>query len=238
VTCDSCIFTIHPLEILKTLPREHLRKAFIDRVEDFEPSCGFFSVYGVVDGPVPANEFDLTVVALFPFADVEAMYDVDREKDTFLGISRCTETVKGVDHHVVNAFQPSFYEHVSRWSDSTVGKRPAEYYEYKQKNLDGIVGKIRKLFPQYADRFRALDAASMLTYRDYLNNPFGASYGIKQKINQFNLLGKLPLHNIHAAGQSAVLPGLAGAMTSAFLVGRSILGEQHYNRMIEEALGQ
>ena len=33
VSCDRCIFTIHPQEILKILPQEHLTKAFVERVK-------------------------------------------------------------------------------------------------------------------------------------------------------------------------------------------------------------
>ena len=37
----------------------------------------------------------------------------------------------------------------------------------------------------------------MLTARDYLNSPDGSAYGVKQKMGQFNLMGKLPLHNLY-----------------------------------------
>jgi hypothetical protein len=43
-------------------------------------------------------------------------------------------------------------------------------------------------------------------------------------MGQFNLFGRLPLANIYAAGQSAILPGVLGAMTSSFFVCRRILG--------------
>ncbi|SLM32829.1 conserved hypothetical protein [Desulfamplus magnetovallimortis] len=38
----ECIFTIHPKEVLKILPSEHLTRAFQKRVESFERSIGFF----------------------------------------------------------------------------------------------------------------------------------------------------------------------------------------------------
>jgi all-trans-retinol 13,14-reductase len=82
-----------------------------------------------------------------------------------------------------------------------------------------------------------LDAASPLTLRDHLNSPDGSAYGVKQKIGQFNLLGKLRLRNTYAAGQSSLLPGLVGAMMSSFIVGRSIVGKETYSRFLEERLG-
>ncbi len=76
----------------------------------------------------------------------------------------------------------------------------------------------------------------MLTFRDRLNSPGGSAYGIKQKMGQFNLQGKLPLRNVYAAGQSALLPGVLGAMMSSFVVARSVIGEKKFGNFIEEGL--
>ena len=74
---------------------------------------------------------------------------------------------------------------------------------------------------------RVIDTASSLTYRDYLHNPDGSAYGIRQKIGQFNVVGRLPLSNLYACGQSAILPGVMGAMMSAFFVCRNIMAAKH-----------
>lgn len=86
--------------------------------------------------------------------------------------------------------------------------------------------------PAFRDSVEFLDAGSMLTFRDYLNSPDGSAYGIKQKMGQFNLVGKLPLHNLFAAGQSALLPGIIGAMMSSLIVGRLVLGKEQYGRLL------
>jgi predicted cobalt transporter CbtA len=52
-------------------------------------------------------------------------------------------------------------------------------------------------------------------------------------MGQFNLFGKLPYRNIYVAGQSALLPGLLGAMMSAFIVARSILGKEIYEQFMD-----
>ena len=80
---------------------------------------------------------------------------------------------------------------------------------------------------------KVIDSASMLTFRDYLHSYDGTAYGVKQKIGQYNLFGKLPYHNIYVAGQSAFLPGLLGAMMSAFIVARWNLGKEVYEQFID-----
>jgi all-trans-retinol 13,14-reductase len=79
---------------------------------------------------------------------------------------------------------------------------------------------------------RVIDSASSLTYRDYLHNPDGSAYGIRQKLGQLNLAGRMPISNLYAAGQSALLPGVLGAMTSAFFVCRSILGREVFRQYL------
>ena len=93
-----------------------------------------------------------------------------------------------------------------------------------------------RVYPAYRESLDIVDAASMLTFKEYLNSPDGSAYGIKQKMGQFNLIGKLPLHNLYAAGQSALLPGITGAMMSSLIVGRAVLGKEQYGRLLNKAL--
>ncbi len=81
---------------------------------------------------------------------------------------------------------------------------------------------------------RVIDTASSLTYRDYLHSPDGSAYGIRQKIGQFNVVGRLPLSNLYACGQSAILPGVMGAMMSAFFVCRNLLGREVFSEYMAD----
>jgi len=236
VTCNHCIFTIHPQEVLKLLPKEHLKKMIIDRVSAFEPSAGFFSVFGIVKEGDSADISDFSMVSLFPTSDMNQLLDPGYTGLPALVIIRSRETVNGKPYQIVNAFEPSFPEHVVEWKDSKVGNRPLGYQNYKKQQVDSITKRIGEFYPEYEGSFKIMEAASMLTFRDYLHSPYGSAYGIKQKVGQHNLLGKLPLRNIYVAGQSSVLPGLVGAMMSSFIVGRSIVGKEIYNSFIRQRL--
>ena len=236
VTGDHCILTIHPQEILKLLPKKHLRKAFINRVSAFEPSAGFFSVFGIMGAGSSGGNFDHSIVSLFPTSDVNQLLDPGYTGLPALVIIKSRETVNGKSYQIVNAFEPSFPEHVVAWKDSKVGIRPPEYQDYKKQRVDSITKRIIGFYPEHRDSFKVMDAASILTFRDYLHSPYGSAYGIKQKVGQHNLLGKLRLRNIYVAGQSSVLPGLVGAMISSFIVWRSIVGKEIYSRFIKQRL--
>ncbi|MEI6564414.1 MAG: FAD-dependent oxidoreductase [bacterium] len=235
VKADSAVMTIHPRHILDLLPREHISKAFVSRVESFEASSGFFTVYGVLDGPATAD-FGNSIVSLFPTMDFEQMLDPGYRGEQALVICGSLEPVRGAPRRVVTAFEPSFYEHVSEWAESGVGHRAPAYDEYKAGRVQAIRDHIRRYDPVMGDQLRVLDAASMLTFRDYLHSPDGSAYGIKQKVGQYNLIGRLPIRNLFAAGQSALLPGIAGAMMSSFIVIRGVLGKETFNRFVSGKL--
>ncbi len=236
VSADLCVFTIHPKEILNTLPQKRLSKAFIERVQGFEPSVGFFSVFATVDERSDGDAFEPTILSLLPSSDLNQLLDPGYTGTPALVILRNHETHNGQSHRVINAFEPSFPQALDRWKDSRVGHRPKEYREYKESRVNDITERITRVYPRYRDSLKVVDAASTLTFRDYLHSPDGSAYGIKQKIGQFNLFGKLPLSNLYVAGQSAVLPGIVGAMLSSFIVARSLIGKNIYSRFIEERL--
>ena len=61
VCAKACIFTIHPGSILAALPKEHLSKAFQNRVNDFEPSNAFFTLYGAIPRPIDGARHHLVL---------------------------------------------------------------------------------------------------------------------------------------------------------------------------------
>ncbi len=241
ISCDRCIFTVHPQEILKILPREHLTRAFVERVNGFESSVGLFSVYGVVETrgrqDDVGDDFAPSILSLFPTSDINRLIDPSHDGDQALVVMRSVERAGGRTYRVVNACEVAFVEHLKAWADSKRGNRPAGYLEYKERRVERIRERIVDAYPEYRHSLKVIDAASPLTLRDHLNSPDGSAYGVKQKIGQFNLLGKLRLRNTYAAGQSSVLPGLVGAMMSSFIVGRSIVGKEEYSSFLNERLG-
>ncbi|MBI4848351.1 MAG: NAD(P)/FAD-dependent oxidoreductase [Nitrospirae bacterium] len=236
VTAENCIFTIHPGEILKVLPEQHLSKAFVDRVTSFESSAGFFTVFAVLDEEYDEPDFNSNILSIFPHTDVNQLLDPANTGASALVIIKSIEEVKGKIYKTINAFEPSFIEHVENWKDSKTGRRSQSYGDYKEERVENITGRIYNAFPRYKDRIKVINSASVLTFRDYLNSPDGSAYGVKQKIGQYNLIGKLPLRNLYAAGQSSLLPGIMGAMMSSFLVGRYILEEEQYNKFLSKSL--
>lgn len=234
LSAENCIFTIHPGEIAKLLPREHVSKAFLNRVASFEPSVGFFSVFATLRDGAEDPYPDQAIVSLFPTNDVNELLDPAYEGEPALVIIKAGDAPGGKKS--IHVLAPSFLRNVEQWSDTRIGKRPPEYYAFKEHMTQGIMEHIFRELPGYQGKIEVVDSASVLTFRDYLNSPDGSAYGIKQKIGQFNVVGRLPLKNLYAAGQSAVLPGIIGSMMSSFIVGRNMMGKDRYGAFVNQGL--
>jgi phytoene dehydrogenase-like protein len=235
ITAENCILTIHPKEIVKMLPQNSVSRAFRNRVSAFEPSAGFFSVFATLEQDAEDPYPDQAIVSLFPTSDVNDLLDpASGGEPALVIIKTADDTAAGAKS--IHVLAPSFAGHVAQWQDSRTGKRPKEYYEYKEQQTRGILDHIYRWLPGYRGRMKVVDCASVLTFRDYLNSPDGSAYGVKQKIGQFNLVGKLPVRNLYAAGQSAVLPGVIGAMMSSLIVGRTVMGKDRYGALLMQGL--
>ena len=177
-----------------------------------------------------------TLASLLPSSDLDVMFDPENEGPRPLVFMKSVEMVGGKRRNLLNALELCTIEETEKWQDTTLGNRPAGYAAYKRSKADAIKRRMFKVLPECEAGFRELATASMLTFRDYLNNPYGCAYGIKQKMGQWNVFGQLPIRRLYAAGQSASLPGIVGAMISSFIVARSLVGKNEYSEFITTQL--
>jgi phytoene dehydrogenase-like protein len=225
----DCVLTLHPSEILALLEPLGVSRAFTERIGGFRPSVGFFALFADADG-VSSALCDDTVMSLFPGADFDRMMDPRHPGPRPMVIMPSFEDTPAGTRRTLTALELSFPGDVAAWAGTRTGRRPDSYREYKAGRVDSMVRRMGAALggPFTSGGLRVLDSASMLTFRDYLHSPDGSAYGIAQRAAQINLFGRLPVRNLYAAGQSALLPGLAGAMMSGFMVARMMLGRDAY----------
>ena len=235
VSFQDCVMTIHPHAVAELLPERFRSSLFLERIREFEDGCGFFTLFGVLEKPCGSFRQELT--SSFSTSDIDKVMTPEHPEATATGIMLTEETGRdGALYRTVTAFENVFAPETAEWSGSVTGKRGDGYARYKQRKVREIERKIYELYPEFEGALRVLDSASMLTYRDYLS-PYGSAYGIRQKMGQHNLFGKLPIRNFYVAGQSALLPGAMGAMLSAFVIWRKMIGEELYRKKIKEVSG-
>jgi len=220
---DICVFTIPPASILKLLPKENFPPAFFNRVESFEDTPGFFTIFAALDtdtAPVCSG----SITSLYPVDDINALSLPGWKGPGALAMMHS----KSGKNNILTAFEPMYWEQVKQWGHTTTGARPKDYKLWKNDKTNEIISRITDCFPSYKGKLDLITSSTPLTYRDYLYHHHGAAYGIKQKVYQYNLFGPLRLKNLFVAGQSAILPGVLGTIMASLLLGRNIIGQAQF----------
>lgn len=230
---DRAFLAIHPQSILNILPPARVSEAFRKRVSSFEDSCGFFTIFGIIDPELEDFHSELTSCL--------SSHDLDNILVSFqdaYGMGVVLAEERGKDdrkYQTLTAFATVQPAETAQWNNCDYHK-DSSYLEYKKNKSAKLMTLLFEAYPELRSRFKLIESASMLTFKNYIP-PTGCAYGIRQKIGNNNLWGRLPVRNFYAIGQSALLPGTLGAMMSSFVLFRRLIGENAYSNLINAKLG-
>ena len=227
LSADACVFTINPKSIVDLLPRDAFPPAFFKRIESFESTPGFFTLFAKLDGNVePVNSRSIT--SEYPVDDINALALPGWKGPGALALMHS----KSNGATILTAFEPIYWNRVASWAASNRESRPEAYLKWKRNKEREVLQRIFRIFPSYKDHLEVLTSATPLTYKDYINHHDGAAYGIKSKIGEYKLAGQLRLRNLFVAGQSAILPGVLGTMMASLLIAKTMVGENQIKKII------
>jgi phytoene dehydrogenase-like protein len=172
---------------------------------------------------------DASLVSYIPKTNLRTLMSPEDPTNTAAGIMTVKETTAdGRECETLTVFENVFPEESREWAETKRGSRGEAYAAYKAERTRQLLQKACEVLPGLENRLNIVATASQLTYRDYLS-PYGSAFGIRQKAGQHNLFGRLPVRNCYAIGQNALLPGVFGAMQSAFIIWRKLIGEEKYS---------
>ncbi|MDR1686255.1 MAG: FAD-dependent oxidoreductase [Desulfovibrio sp.] len=130
-----------------------------------------------------------------------------------------------VPKHGHMVFAPGHADSCKAWARSKSGNRPAAYGHFKAETLDSVRSAVLRHCPELAS-LNAMDGATPLTYRDFLESPGCGMYGTKHSLHQFSPLPATRIPNLWTAGQSVIAPGILGAIISGVTACAFVLGPE------------
>lgn len=129
----------------------------------------------------------------------------------------------------LNVVVPMKWSVVEQWEKSIEGTRDKEYYLFKDRLVESIIGKLSGIYPNLRDAIEYIDSATPLTIRDFTGVRHGAMCGLRKDCDDaipfIPLRTKIP--NLLLTGQSINMHGFCGVTLTAVQTCEEILGRDY-----------
>lgn len=122
---------------------------------------------------------------------------------------------------------PVPYAFFSRWESTVTGNRGDLYRKMKRSLADRVLSLVWRYEPHIAGSIRNVYSASPLTFRDYLNVPGGAAYGLRKEYGRVLhsvIPSRTKFGNLYLCGSGLNLHGLPGTLFTSLLTASEITG--------------
>lgn len=238
IGADQVIYTGHPKALYGLCGDGVFRPAFVRRIEEAPDTPGMVGV-GVAwhgdDCPVSRRD-----MMLYNSWDTGSHYDCRLLSNTREPLSvywaGAISDSGGPCSTVALSFSP--FEEWAGWANSVTGRRPDDYYEAKRSAAERIMTMLERRWPDQASTMSIVDVFTPLSLRDFTRSPRGSAYGQKKSVSGLRhgwLSPVTRLKGLILAGQSIVMPGILGSVTSSVAACAAILGRDGLvQRIIEE----
>ena len=214
---DYFVSNVHPSITLSKIKSPLIRKVYRARITDMENTLSVFTLYIVFKkNSVKYNNYN------FYFFDNEECIRSNRcNLETFPSSYLYIHQLSDEQNEFAESAEVITYmkySDVSKWENSTVGRRGADYEAFKKECAEKMINKLDMQFPGIKDCIAYYYTSSPLTYRDYTATANGSLYGIaKDKGNpiQSRVSQRTKIPNFYFTGQNINLHGMLGVIVSA-----------------------
>jgi all-trans-retinol 13,14-reductase len=215
--CELCIFTGHPNQLEGLLPKGLLRPAYYKRIQALpETPSGLLLFAETLDDVLRDDES----IYLLPAADAPELFPCEDEPEpsVYLFCGRAENTPR---RKAVLAIALMREEHMPPGNPKP---RPQSYTRWKTEAAARLARHIERRVPELRGAWRVLDAATTLSFRNWLHGGTGSLYGIRHDMAELPLLPLTRIPGLFLAGQNILLPGVLGGIVSAALAAGFALG--------------
>ncbi len=230
---NTFIAGIHPQVALSFIPKEKIRRVYVDRINNIPNTTSAFTLYLVLkDKKVPFMNYNQY---LFPNGDVWEPFDNESlewpQGCSFYPIADQYDQkyTKGIS---VMTLMP--FDVFSKWENTTVEARGDEYKELKDYYAQRLISFLKVYMPEIGNNIETYYSASPLTYRDYMGTPHGAIYGIERDARrpwESFIFPRTKVPNLLFTGQNVMLHGMLGVSMGSMLTCSELID---LNEIIDE----
>lgn len=219
---DYFIGNIHPSATINLVSEStRIRNMYRLRVKRMENTFGMFTLSLVLkDGALPYFNHNKYIFL------TDNVWDMNfgSENDHVRGVMISCRNENG--RTIIDILTPMQWEAVSRWENSRLGQRPADYKVFKTRVAEECLSIADQEIPGISAMAEEKYTSTPLTWRDYNLSPRGSAFGLRKDYRnplQTILSPRTPITNLLMTGQSLMLHGLHGVTITAQYTCKEIL---------------
>lgn len=224
------VANIPPEHVLDMLSGVELRKTYVNRIKQQEPTTSFFALY-IKFKP---ETFPYLKSNFYHYNRSDVWRSTENLGEDWPSSWLLYPAASGDDGaHMDTATILAYmdFSEVASWANThnTTARpedRGAEYAVFKERKAERLLSDVEKRFPGFRDAISSYYTSTPLTYRDYLGVEKGAAYGkvkdFHQPHNAF-ISPRSKVENLFFTGQHVHLHGIKGVTTTAILTASAIL---------------
>ncbi|MDL2309164.1 NAD(P)/FAD-dependent oxidoreductase [Bacteroidales bacterium OttesenSCG-928-B11] len=230
IDCNNVISDIHPAITMDLLDENSsIRPIYKKRLRKLENSRGIFTVHlQLKNGSVPYQNRNIFV---HPNEDIWLIKPTENSSDSMLVNYKVPEDdspfVENIDLLTfIN------WDEISKWENSFIGRRGADYQEYKIRKAEKMIEIAQQKIPELRGNIKKYFTSTPLTYRDYTGSWQGSAFGIQKNFEHlmFTMLTpKTQIENLLLTGQNLNLHGILGVSMTSLFTCAHLIGKENIN---------
>lgn len=230
------ISSIHPEYLLKMIDSPLIRRAYRDRIRNMEQTVSTFTVFiKFKENTVPylnSNFFKYRDKTIW---DCET-YTEESWPKSYLYMHQCSEKDQKFAKGAI-LFAYMNYADVMQWDGTRIGRRGADYEEFKKIKAEKLLSCLEKDMPGILSNIDNYWTSSPLTYQDYTATKEGSTYGVVRDVSspiQTTISQRTKIPNLFLTGQNTNSHGVLGVIISSVITASELLGKEFLINQINE----
>lgn len=217
------ISSIHPKLTLDLIPKEgsQIKNIFRKRIANLDNTYGMFTVnMKLKDDVVPYKNRNIYIHNSFNSIWQQSEYQSNFNSRSLM-VSYQVPTDGSMFAKNVDILMPMYWNELTKWEDTKVGRRGEEYEDMKRRLAEKCIEKVTEHIPELKGNIEDFHTSTPLTYRDYTGTIEGSAYGIRKNYNKSLMTVLAPntsIPNLYMTGQNLNLHGVLGVTMTAFML--------------------
>lgn len=236
---DCFISNLHPartMELLGDTPL--LRKPYRERIKKLRNTISNFTVYiAFKKGKVPYLNTNVFYLNHENAWELENYTPADYPRGFLYMHNSCSSSDNSTaDAAVLISYMR--FEEVEQWKGTKIGRRGADYEEFKQRKAEQLLNELESQFPGTLQNIESYYTSTPLTYLDYTGTEEGSMYGILRDCTealQSTVSQRTKIPNLYYTGQNINMHGILGVIIGSVITTSEILGMEYLMKQIVEA---